>query len=302
MRWSSMGMRWHLYKKRLKSTWNVYKRNKKGMVGLTITLIFIFIAIFGPYITPYDPKKIDKTAMWEPPSFKHWLGTDNLGRDILSQLLYGTRISLLVGLFATLISMALGTLIGLLAGYYAESLLGELLERVIDFFLVIPYLPLMIVFATVMREMEIKLPLFWIVIIAIGITGWSGTARVVRSQTLSVKERQFIERARSIGAGDFDIVFRHILPNILPLVFAEAVLTIGGSIIAEAALSFIGLGDPTHISWGMMLNYAFTYAAPLRGAYWFFIPPGLAILILVLGMTLMGYALDEVLNPRLRER
>jgi peptide/nickel transport system permease protein len=195
----------------------------------------------------------------------------------------------------------IGTMTGLLAGYYVKRL-GELLERVIDFFLVIPYLPLMIVLVAVLEATEIPIPILWIVIFVIGITGWSGTARIIRSQVLTVKERQFVDRARTIGAGDMRIMIKHILPNVFPLVFANAVLTVAGSVLAEVTLDFLGLGDVTTISWGMMLHFALSNSAMYRGAWWWLLPPGVAIVILVMGFTLIGYSVEEISNPRLREK
>jgi peptide/nickel transport system permease protein len=180
--------------------------------------------------------------------------------------------------------------------------LGELLERLIDFFLVIPYLPLIIVLVAVFEATEIPIPVLWVVILVVGITGWSGTARVIRSQVLSVKERQFVERARAAGAGDLRIMMRHILPNVFPLVFANAVLTVAGSVLAEVTLDFLGLGDVTTISWGMILHFALSNNAVYRGAWWWVLPPGLAIILLVMGFTLVGYSVEEISNPRLRSR
>jgi peptide/nickel transport system permease protein len=180
--------------------------------------------------------------------------------------------------------------------------LGEFLERVIDFFLVIPYLPLMIVLVAVFEATEIPIPILWIVIFVIGITGWSGTARIIRSQVLTVKERQFVDRARTIGAGDMRIMIKHILPNVFPLVFANAVLTVAGSVLAEVTLDFLGLGDVTTISWGMMLHFALSNSAMYRGAWWWLLPPGVAIVLLVMGFTLIGYSVEEISNPRLREK
>ena len=282
--------------------WHVYSGAKKGVLGLAIVVLFFFIALFASYISPFDPSAIDATRTWLPPNSVNWLGTDWFGHDLLSQIIYGTRVSLLVGVFATLISAVVGTLIGLFGGYYGK-LLGEFLERVIDFFLVIPWLPLIIVLVAVAEETgALRVPILWVVIFVIGITGWSGTARVIRAQVLSVRERQFVDRARTAGAGDFRIITRHILPNVLPLVFANAVLTVAGAILSEVVLDFLGLGDATSISWGMTLHLALSNDAVYRGAWWWVIPPGLAIIILTMGFTLIGYSIEEISNPRLRER
>jgi peptide/nickel transport system permease protein len=281
--------------------WHVYSQVRKGVLGLALVLFFFAIAGFAGYVSPFDPSRIDASRTWLPPNSLNWLGTDWFGHDLFSQMIYGTRVSLLVGVFATLISAVVGTMIGLFGGYYGKRL-GEFLERVIDFFLVIPYLPLIIVLVAVVEALEIPIPVLWVVIFVIGITGWSGTARVIRSQVLTVKERQFIDRARTAGAGDMRIITRHILPNVFPLVFANAVLTVAGAVLSEVTLDFLGLGDPTTVSWGMILHLALSNNAVYRGAWWWVLPPGVAIILLVMGFTLIGYSIEEISNPRLRER
>jgi peptide/nickel transport system permease protein len=281
--------------------WHVYSRVRKGVLGLALVLFFFAIAGFASYLSPFDPSRIDASRTWLSPNSLNWLGTDWFGHDLFSQMIYGTRVSLLVGVFATLISAVVGTMIGLFGGYYGKRL-GEFLERVIDFFLVIPYLPLIIVLVAVVEALEIPIPVLWVVIFVIGITGWSGTARVIRSQVLTVRERQFIDRARTAGAGDMRIITRHILPNVFPLVFANAVLTVAGAVLSEVTLDFLGLGDPTTVSWGMILHLALSNNAVYRGAWWWVLPPGVAIILLVMGFTLIGYSIEEISNPRLRER
>jgi len=286
----------------IRGFWHVYSGVKKGVLGLALVLFFFFTATFASYLSPFNPNGIDSTRTWLAPNSVNWLGTDWFGHDLFSQMIYGTRVSLLVGLFATLISAVVGTMIGLFGGYYGKRL-GEFLERVIDFFLVIPYLPLIIVLVAVVEETgAIRIPVLWVVIFVIGITGWSGTARVIRSQVLTVRERQFIDRARTAGVGDMRIITRHILPNVFPLVFANAVLTVAGAVLSEVILDFLGLGDPTTISWGMTLHLALSNSAVYRGAWWWVLPPGVAIILLVMGFTLIGYSIEEISNPRLRER
>ena len=280
--------------------WKIYSANKKGVIGLVLVAFFFAAAALADF-TPFDPTKVEAARTWLPPNSANWFGTDWFGHDLFSQMIYGTRVSLFVGVFATLISVVIGTLCGLFAGYYVKRL-GEFLERVIDFFLVIPYLPLMIVLVAVFEATEVPIPILWVVIFAIGITGWSGTARIIRSQVLTVKERQFVERARTVGAGDMRIMVRHILPNVFPLVFANAVLTVAGAVLAEVTLDFLGLGDVTTISWGMMLHFALSNSAVYRGAWWWIVPPGVAIILLVMGFTLIGYSVEEISNPRLRDR
>jgi len=284
----------------LSGFWHVYSANRKGVIGLGLVVFFFIIAALGDF-TPFDPSKVEAARTWLPPNNVNWFGTDWFGHDLFSQTIFGTRVSLFVGVFATLISIVIGTLIGLFSGYYTKRL-GEFFERFIDFFLVIPYLPLMIVLVAVFEATETPIPILWIVIFVIGITGWSGTARIIRSQVLTVKERQFIDRARTVGAGDMRIMLRHILPNVFPLVFANAVLTVAGSVLAEVTLDFLGLGDVTTISWGMILHFALSNNAMYRGAWWWLLPPGVAIILLVMGFTLIGYSVEEISNPRLRER
>ena len=268
-----------------------------GRAGFILLAFSIIAAVVGPIVFPFDPKAVGKTAadILRPPSLQHWLGTDELGRDVFRETLAGAQVSLLVGLLATAISMIAGTTVGLSAGY-SRGWLGGLMMRITDFFLVIPTLPLIIVLAAVVGQS------LGVIIIVIGLTSWASTARIVRSQVLSLRERVFVERIRSLGATDLRIATVHILPNVMPLIFANTVLVIAGSILAEATLAFLGLGDPTHTSWGTMLHSAFTNGATSRGAWWYLLPPGIGIVIVVLAFTLIGYTLDRILNPRLRNR
>ena len=271
--------------------------NKMATVGVVIIAFFILMAIFGPMIMPFKTTDIagSRTEIFNPPSAKHWLGTDNLGRDVLAYLMSGARVSLFVGIVATVISMVLGTLIGIVAGYSGGAV-DNTLMRITDFFLVLPWLPFCMVLAAILGNNV------WNIILVIGLTGWSGTARIIRAQTLSVKEQQYVERTVSIGASKGHIMFRHILPNVFPLVFSETILIISSSILTETSLAFLGLGDPTQPSWGMMLNDAYSTGAMTSGAWWYFILPGVCVILVALGFTLMGYAFDEILNPKLRGR
>jgi peptide/nickel transport system permease protein len=272
------------------------RNNKMALTG-TLTLLFFFlVAVFGPIFMPFSTLDYGEVKdMLLPPSGEHLLGTDDMGRDILAYLISGSRVSLLVGVMATAISMVIGCAIGIAAGYFGGRT-DQLLMRFTDFFLVIPWLPLAMVLATVLGTS------IWNIIFVIGITSWAGSARVVRAQTLSVKERQFVERTVSIGAGSRHIMVRHILPNVFPLVFANTVLVAAVAIISETTLSFLGLGDPNRASWGMILHYAFEGGAASKGAYWFYLPPGICVVAVVLSFTLMGYAFDEILNPKLKNR
>lgn len=268
-----------------------------GRVGVGLLGFTALVALFGPLIFPFDPTKVGTTAadVLAAPTAQHWLGTDELGRDVFRATIEGARLSLLVGLVATAISMIVGTLVGIVAGYWLGAL-DTVLMRVTDFFLVLPTLPLIIALAALAGQSTIVL------IVVIGLTSWPGTARIVRSQVLTLRERQFVTRVRSLGASDYRILRGHILGNVLPLIFANTVLVIAGSILAEATLAFLGLGDPVHVSWGTMLHFAFETGATGRGAWWYLLPPGIGIVFVVLGFVLVGHTLDRVLNPRLRER
>jgi peptide/nickel transport system permease protein len=268
------------------------------MIGLTILVFFVLVAVFAPVLA--NPEGLNPTCPctgvpFSPPSLEFPLGTDDLGRSILTLTIWGTRPSLIVGLFATLIAMALGAVIGLIAGYYGQ-LTETLLMRFTDWFLVIPFLPLAIVLASLLE------PSTFVIILVIGLTSWPSTARIVRSQVLSVKERPYVERARALGGGNWHMISRHILPNVGPLIFANTILTVAIAILTESTLAFLGLGDPLSISWGTILDSAFSNAAASAGNWWWLLPPGLGIVLVVLGFTLCGFALDEIFNPKLRER
>jgi peptide/nickel transport system permease protein len=300
-----------LYKKKSVEIWRIYKKNSLGMLGLTILMGFLIMSVFAGQIMwifaqiggwdfaygPFDDVEI--AGMGTEPSPEHWLGTDYRGNDILSRVLYGSRVSLIIGLVATAVSMGLGSLVGLLSGYWG-GWKDEVLMRITDVFLVLPWLVLMIVLATVLPGG----PTVGKVILVVGITGWSSTARIVRAQVLSIKERAFVERAKAIGAGDFHIVGRHVFPNVFPLVFANSILTIALSILSESTLSFISLGPDAAkvVTWGNMLEDASRAGAIANELYYWILVPGLCIVFVVLGFTFVGYALDEIFNPKLRKR
>ncbi len=230
-----------------------------------------------------------------PPSTSNPLGTDELGRSVLTLTIWGARVSLFVGLLATAISMLIGSVTGIVAGYKG-GWVENVLMRLTDWFLVIPFLPLAIVLASILG------PSLFNIILVIGITSWPGTTRLVRAQTLSVKTRPYVERARALGGSGWHLVTRHILPNVFPIIFANTILTVAIAILSESFLAFLGLGDPLRVSWGKILDDAFSSGAATQGAWWWFLAPGFSIVFVVLGFTLCGYALDEILNPRLRKR
>jgi peptide/nickel transport system permease protein len=281
-----------------KRTWKEYRKNRMGMAGLIVLGFFVFVAIFAPLLASscgLDPTCPSIGPQLRSPSLHYPLGTDDLGRSVLTLTIWGTRISMTVGLVSTLITMVIGTSIGLIAGYYG-AWRETVLMRLTDWFLVIPFLPLAIVLASLLG------PSFFTIIFVIGITSWPSTARVIRAQVLSLKTRPYVERSRALGASDWHLVTRHILPNVGPLIFANTVLTVAVAILSESTLSFLGLGDPLHTSWGTILENAFGAGAPFAGNWWWVVPPGLAIVLVVLSFTMIGYALDDILNPKLRAR
>jgi len=265
-----------------------------GRVGIVIFAIVAFIAIFAPYLRTVDPIKFGLPGnQLLPPSAEFWFGTDRLGRDIWSQTLYGSRVALIVGFTAAATTVSIGTLVGLTAGYFGGKL-EEVLMRIVDFFLMLPYLPLMIVLAAVLG------PSIWNIVLVISITYWPYTARVIRSQVLSIKERAFVEASRSVGASDRLLIFSEIMPNVVPLMFAEAVLMVTWAIYAEAVLSFLGLGDPTTVSWGWIVNRAFA-SGVIRDFLWWVIPPITCIAATILAFTFLGTAVSDIMKPGYRE-
>lgn len=265
------------------------------MIGLTMLTIMVALAVLAPWISPYDPhatQRVNIMDIYQPPSLQHPFGTDDAGRDVLTNFLFGARVSLTVGFFASFISVTIGGLIGLTAGFMGGRI-ESVLMRFTDIMLVIPDLPLAVVIVALTR------PSLTNIILVIGLLGWTGTARLVRSQTLSVKQRKFVIRARAVGAGDGYIIRRHVFPLVLPLIVVNTVLVISLAILNESTLSFLGLGDPTTLSWGQMLNYAFTRGAMSAGAWWALVAPGFGIVWVVLACTLLGQGLEQALNPRL---
>jgi peptide/nickel transport system permease protein len=281
----------------LKSSARLFAKNKMGVAGLMILTVFVLLALLADVLVPEARLSVTNApgAPLEPPSSRFWLGTDELGRSVLDLVIQGSQISLLVGFLATAISMLIGALVGIAAGYFG-GWIGALLMRVTDWFLVIPFLPLAIVLAAILG------PSLFVIALVIALVTWPGTARVVRAQVLSLKERPYVERARALGANHRQIIARHILPNVFPLIFANTILVVAVAILTETTLSFLGLGDPFSVSWGSILESAFAEGAISLGAWWYLVPPGLCIVLVVLGFTMCGYAFDEILDPRLRER
>jgi peptide/nickel transport system permease protein len=294
---SARQVAWRRRKASLGRSWREFRRHRTGVLGLAVLIFFGLVAICASLLV--DPEGLSRTQATglplERPSATYWLGTDEFGRPILTLLIYGARISLLVGIFATLISMVLGTLIGIASGFWG-GWVGAGLFRLTEWFLVIPFLPLALVLATLLGGSLLT------IVFVIGVTSWPGTALLIRAQTLSILGRPYTERARVLGAGDWHQMTRHILPNVMPMVFANTTLTVAGAILAETTLSFLGFGDPTRVSWGTMLDSAFSNGALTLGAWWFLFPPGICVVLVVLAFTLVGQSLEEIFNPRLRQR
>lgn len=275
----------------------VFRRDRLALTGAILYAIFILLAIFAPVIAPYGPQEvIQREGVFladQQPSGRFLLGTTNLGRDIFSQLVYGSRTALLVGFCAAIAVALIGTLVGLIAGYYGRWV-EALLMRLADVAFGIPFLPFVIVLVAFLE------PSIWNVVFAMALLLWRDSARVIRSQVLTVKERAFVSAAKVSGASNLRIIFSHIAPSVLPLSFLYGSVAVGWAILTEASVSFLGFGDPNTISWGFMLQDAFVSQAMSRQAFYWIIPPGLAIMVSVMAAFFIGRGFEEVLFPRLR--
>jgi peptide/nickel transport system permease protein len=274
--------------------WRSYRTHRAGLFGLGALALIALVALGAPVLVGGDVQSVTNApgSALERPSGEFPLGTDQFGRSLVGLMVWGARISLTVGLLAAGLSVAIGTLVGIISGHYG-GWLSTVLMRVTDWFLVMPALVLAIVLATVMSRS------IWTVIIAIGVTSWPTTARLVRAQTIAVESRPYIERAKALGGGHGHIMSRHVLPNVMPLVLAQTTLGISSAILTEATLAFLGLGDPTVVSWGGMLQDAREAGAVSSGHWWYLAPPGIAIALVALAFTLCGRAIETVLNPKL---
>ncbi|WP_413759171.1 ABC transporter permease [Streptomyces sp. MMBL 11-3] len=274
--------------------WARYRTHRSGLFGLGALALFALVALTAPLTVGSGVQSVTNAPgrPMESPSAEFPLGTDQFGRSLLGLVVWGARVSLLVGLLAAVLSVAIGTLIGITAGHF-RGWFATLMMRITDWFLVMPTLVLAIVLATVLSRS------LGTVVLAIGVTTWPTTARLVRAQTLAVEARPYIERARALGGGHWHVMSRHVLPNVMPLVLAQTTLIISSAILAEATLAFLGLGDPTVVSWGGLLQDAREAGAVSAGKWWYLVPPGLAIAVVALAFTLCGRAVESVLNPRL---
>ncbi|WP_217214793.1 ABC transporter permease [Streptomyces sp. AC550_RSS872] len=274
--------------------WKQYRTHRAGLVGLIALALFALLALTAPLTVGSDVSSVTGAPgrPMESPSGQFPLGTDRFGRDLLGLLVWGSRVSLLVGLLAAALSVAIGTTVGVTAGHF-KGAYATVLMRITDWFLVMPTLVLAIALATVLPRS------LGTVVLAIGVTSWPTTARLVRAQTLAVESRPYIERAKALGGGHWHVMSRHVLPNVMPLVLAQTTLMISSSVLAEATLAFLGVSDPTVLSWGGLLQDAREAGAVSSGNWWYLVPPGIAIAVVALAFTLCGRAVESVLNPRL---
>ncbi len=274
-----------------------FRSSKPGVIGFSVLLLFVVIALAAPLLA--DVRELNPVfarasgnPQWASPGEFGALGTDHLRRSVWVQFVWGSRVSLFVGLAATILTISIGSVVGIVSGFVGGRL-DAFLMRITEWFLVIPFLPLAIVLASILGRNV------WNIILVIGVTSWPSTARLLRAQVLTVKQRLFVDRSRSLGAGNGHLVARHILPNVSGLILANATLAVPISILTETTLSFLGLGDPSSPSWGKTLEEAFVNGAMVRNAWWYFLPAGLGILVVVLAFTLIGRTLEEIADPRL---
>ena len=270
-------------------------------IGLTA---MVLVSLFAGMLTAFDPNETAVAQRLARPFGEHMLGTDELGRDLLNMTVHGARISMSIGFMATLITIFVGALIGVVSGFVGGRV-DSILMRLTDFFLVLPTFVLAIILAPVILDIiGVDAEVFGmratllVIIVVIGVTSWATTARIIRSQTLSIRERMFVDRARVIGSGPGHIMRRHIFPNVVNLIVAQSVITFATAVFTETSLSFIGLGDPFAPSWGQILDSAQGAGAPGLGAWWYFAPPAICVVLVVLAFTLVGNALDDIFNPK----
>jgi len=271
--------------------WKRFKKNKLALSGTIIILLLFVISAFASFIAPYDPNEINTKEILNPPSPQHIMGTDELGRDVFSRIIWGSRVSLLVGFVAVGIATTIGVILGAIAGYYGGRI-DSLIMRLVDVMLCFP------TFFLILAVIAFWEPSIWKIMLVIGITSWMGVARLVRAEFLSLKYREFVQAARVVGGRDFTIIFRHILPNSLAPVLVNMTLGIAGAILTESALSFLGIGiQPPQPSWGNMLTAG---KDNIEIAWWLSFFPGFAIFITVMGYNLLGEGIRDAIDPRLR--
>ena len=272
--------------------WRALSKNRLALIGGAIVLVLALMAVAAPLVSPHDPHKPDVKRILESPSTRHWLGTDQIGRDVLSRMLYGARVSLAVGFVSVGIATAIGIALGAGAGYHGGPVDGAVM-RLVDLMLVFPRFFLLLAVLAFLK------PSIWTIMVVIGLTGWMGVARLVRAEFLALKEREFVIWSQSIGASAFRIIWRHILPNAMGPVLVAMTLGIPAAILTESGLSFLGLGvRPPYATWGNILNEG---KEVIELAWWLSVYPGLAILVTVLSYNLLGEGIRDALDPRLRQ-
>ncbi len=277
---------------RQREFWGRLQRNRMAMTGLALVLGLFVVSVFAPWLAPYDPNQIDLKQVLMPPNPTHYLGTDTLGRDVLSRIIFGSRVSLKVGFVAVGLATLIGLFVGALAGYYG-GWVDSALMRLVDLMLCFP------AFFLILAVIAVLEPSIWNIMAVIGLTGWMGVARLVRAEFLSLREREFVTAARALGAGDARLILRHMLPNALAPVMVSATLGVAGAILTESALSFLGLGvQPPTPSWGNILTAG---KDNIEIAWWLSVFPGLAILVTVMSYNLLGEGIREAIDPRLKE-
>lgn len=292
---SPRAVAWARRRRAAARAWRDYRGQRGGMVGLAVLGVIVLLALAAPFLVDESALSVTQATggRLEPPSAEFWLGTDESGRSVLALTLWGTRLSLVIGLTATVAAILIGTLVGVTSGHVG-GWYGWVALRVSDWFMVLPSLVVAIALLAVLGRSAAT------TVAVIAVVSWSGTARLVRAQTLTVQSRPYLERARALGAGHWHQMTRHVLPNVLPLVLASATLLVPSAILMESSLAWLGLGDPNVVSWGSILNRASGNGAVSARAWWYLLPPGLAILVVVAAFMMCGRALEAVFNPRLR--
>ncbi len=283
-----------------KTIWKRLRKNKLAMVGLFILVAMVVICVFGPFFTQ-DPNKVNYTDGFLRPSSKYWFGTDTLGRDIFARTLSAGRISLFVGIASVVIQVVIGSTLGAIAGYYG-GIVDTIIMRIVDIFMSIPSLPLLIVLAAILSDLGIRPERrIFVVMAVIGLLNWPGLCRMVRGQILSLREQEYMEAAEALGLTDSRKMFKHLLPNTIPVIIVSATLSLGGAILSESTLSFLGLGvQPPTASWGNMIQSVYDmYNIQYRP--WLWMPPGLAIFLTVMAINLFGDGLRDAIDPKLKK-
>jgi len=266
--------------------------DRQAAFGALVLLLFVTLALAAPLISPYSPRgKVG--PVYAPPSSEHFLGLDDGGIDMLTLLIWGARVSLLVGFAASLMAMLIGGTVGILSGYLGGRT-DTVLMRITDYFLVIPDVPLMIVAAAIWGQSLLN------IVIIIAVIYWTSTARLIRAQVKSVREQVYVKRARALGAGNVRLIVKHVLPQVTPLLVANTVLTVATAIFAETYIAFLGLGDPSQISWGKLIQNSLTGGAIFSDAWWAIVPPGVCVTLVILACTMVGQSMEDALNPRLK--